>query len=171
MGARTLRILISFALVFGVFLYLASLQLKSLVPEKSEEEGILGGPIPGLTRWQLAKFKEGKDPQKFTETKGARTLDQTDHGAPVSYTSEVTDKDFVQATALWQLLAKQDGAQERFVKNVSAHIAGVQREWLRKAAYGESSSQPARFHANASQQCSLASIRISGAHSSPIGQA
>ncbi|MBX9572636.1 MAG: hypothetical protein K2X77_27320 [Candidatus Obscuribacterales bacterium] len=72
MGARTLRILISFALVFGVFLYLASLQLKSLVPEKSEEEGILGGPIPGLTRWQLAKFKEGKElfQKNFTAQEG-----------------------------------------------------------------------------------------------------
>lgn len=60
MGARKLRILISFALVFGIFLYLASLQLTSLVPQKSEDEGLLGGPVPGLTRWQRAKFDEGK---------------------------------------------------------------------------------------------------------------
>lgn len=61
MGARTLRLLISFAVVFGVFVYIASLQLNALVPVKTDEEGKLGGPIPGLTRWQTAKFKEGKE--------------------------------------------------------------------------------------------------------------
>ncbi|ETN37495.1 uncharacterized protein HMPREF1541_07117 [Cyphellophora europaea CBS 101466] len=81
------------------------------------------------------KFKSGKDAVKLAEVKGSRTLDQTDNGAPISYTSEVTDKDFEQATALWNLLAKQDGAQQRFVNNVAAHIAGVQRKWLRDAAF------------------------------------
>ena len=66
------------------------------------------------------------------------TLDQTSAGClPVAFASEVTDKDFEQATALWHVMGKQEGAQERFVDNVAAHIAGVQRDWLRKEAYGE----------------------------------
>lgn len=57
----------------------------------------------------------------------------------------MTDKDFVQATAHWKMLAKQDGAQKRLIDNAAAHIAGVQRKWLREAAYGESGAVvPAR---------------------------
>lgn len=76
MGARTLRMLVSLALVFGVFLYFASLQLTSLVPQKAENEGELGGPIPGLTRWQSAKFLEGKGlfQKQFTPQEGLGPL-------------------------------------------------------------------------------------------------
>ena len=56
---------------------------------------------------------------------------------PVSFTSEVTEKDFAQATALWELFGKQEGAQKRFVDNVSAHISGCKRKWIRDEAYGE----------------------------------
>ena len=71
------------------------------------------------------------------ENKGVRTLDQTSAGVPTAFASEVTDKDFEQATALWHLLAKQEGAQDRFVGNVAAHIAEVQRDWIRREAYGK----------------------------------
>ena len=58
-------------------------------------------------------------------TKNVGTYDQTSAGeAPVSFASEVTEKDFTQATALWQLIGKQKGAQKRFVDNASAHISG-----------------------------------------------
>lgn len=105
------------------------------------------------------KFKGGKDTMKFNGSQGARTLDQTNHGAPVSFTSEVTEKDFEQATALWHLLAKQGGAQGRFVKNVSAHIAGVQRKWLREAAFGKPREALLTTLADTPQQCSARLIR------------
>jgi catalase len=86
------------------------------------------------------KFISGKDQIKLNESKSVRTLDQTNAGAPVSFTSEVNDKDFEQATALWRLLARQEGAEGRLVNNASAHLAGVQRKWIRDEAYGKISA-------------------------------
>jgi CxxC motif-containing protein (DUF1111 family) len=60
MSARTLRLLIAFGLVFLVFVYLFSVQVKQTLPVKSPEEGLMGGPLPGLTLWQLSKFEEGR---------------------------------------------------------------------------------------------------------------
>ena len=60
MSERALRLLVSIGLVFAVFIYFVSAQLAQLLPQKSPEEGKLGGPVPGLTRWQLAKFEEGR---------------------------------------------------------------------------------------------------------------
>jgi hypothetical protein len=34
-------------------------------------------------------------------------------------------------------MGKQEGAQERFINNVSAHISGASEEWIRKEAYGK----------------------------------
>ncbi len=31
-----------------------------MLPVKAPDEGQIGGPVPGLSRWQLAKFREGK---------------------------------------------------------------------------------------------------------------
>ncbi|KAH9998040.1 catalase [Xylariaceae sp. FL0662B] len=56
-------------------------------------------------------------------------------GVPVSFSSEVTDKDFEQSTALWHVMGKQDGAQERLVNNLAAHISGAKTKWIRDAAY------------------------------------
>ena len=64
------------------------------------------------------------------------TLDRTHNSLPVAVASEVTDKDFEQATALWHVMAKQDGAQLRFVHNLSANLAEVTEWWLREEAYG-----------------------------------
>lgn len=47
----------------------------------------------------------------------------------------VADEDFVQANGLWEVLGRQPGQQENFVKNVSAHLCGA-HERVRKAAYG-----------------------------------
>lgn len=60
MTERSLRILIAALFVFGVFIYGLSLQVNQMLPVKSPDEGKLGGPISGLTRWQLNKFEEGK---------------------------------------------------------------------------------------------------------------
>ncbi|OTA64757.1 catalase-domain-containing protein [Hypoxylon sp. EC38] len=56
-------------------------------------------------------------------------------GMPVVFSSEVTDKDFEQSTALWNIMGKQEGAQERFVSNVSAHLSNAQTKWIRDEAY------------------------------------
>lgn len=69
---------------------------------------------------------------------------------PMAISTTVTDRDFEQATALWSnVMQKQDGAQVRFVENVSAHAAGVKDDKLRGKIYGEcntpSSIRPISF--------------------------
>ncbi|KAF4120844.1 catalase, partial [Geosmithia morbida] len=64
----------------------------------------------------------------------------TDHeewaGYITSYVSEVGPEDFQQATALWHVLAKNPGEQDRFVDNLSSHVAGVKDDRLRGMVYG-----------------------------------
>ncbi|MBX9688724.1 MAG: hypothetical protein K2X27_18600 [Candidatus Obscuribacterales bacterium] len=60
MSSRTLRLLISVCLVFGVFIYVLSSQIDSITPRKMANEGLPGGPLPGLTRWQQLRFEEGR---------------------------------------------------------------------------------------------------------------
>ncbi|KAL7629557.1 catalase A [Parahypoxylon ruwenzoriense] len=55
--------------------------------------------------------------------------------APVAFASEVTDADFEQAAALWRLMGAQDGAQDRLVGNVAAHLSGARTKWIRDEAY------------------------------------
>jgi catalase len=51
---------------------------------------------------------------------------------PVVFSSEMTDADYEQARAMWEkVLAKKDGAQDRFIDNLAAHVAQVKRPWLR----------------------------------------
>ncbi|KAL8748219.1 MAG: hypothetical protein Q9190_000038 [Brigantiaea leucoxantha] len=71
---------------------------------------------------------------KSTETK---TADHVQFSTPVAVASKVEDKDFEQATALWHIMGKQEGAQSRFVDNLSAHVSGVETKWLRQDVYGE----------------------------------
>jgi catalase len=48
------------------------------------------------------------------------------NGVVSTYTSEVTDEDFVQPREFWEkVLAKQPGAQDNFVANVVAHLGGA----------------------------------------------
>lgn len=52
--------------------------------------------------------------------------DEWVRGVVESYTSEVTDEDFVQPREFWErVLAAQEGAQEHFVTNVVAHLGGA----------------------------------------------
>lgn len=60
MSARSLRLLVAIAFVFTLFFYIASTQVNRMLPVKSTDEGLLGGPLPGLTRWQHEKFQEGR---------------------------------------------------------------------------------------------------------------
>ncbi|KAI1395384.1 catalase [Hypoxylon fuscum] len=66
-----------------------------------------------------------------------RTLEQAKTGneMPVVFSSEVTAKDFEQATALWNVMGRQEGAQQRFVSNVSAHLSAALTKWIRDEAY------------------------------------
>jgi catalase len=42
-----------------------------------------------------------------------------------SFSSEVTDEDYVQAKMLWNVMAKEDNAQDAFVENVSGNLKGA----------------------------------------------
>ncbi|KAI1383442.1 catalase [Hypoxylon trugodes] len=107
-----------------------------------------GDPNYVGTKIKPVRFlKTGQDgvtqPTARGETNGsiqnekASTLDQPafGNGFPVSFSSEVTDQDFEQSTALWHVMEKQEGAQERFVDNVSAHISATQTQWIRDETY------------------------------------
>lgn len=59
-------------------------------------------------------------------------------GEVLSYTSSVTALDFEQATALWKVIGREHGHQERFISNVAASISGVTDRRLRSAVYRKS---------------------------------
>jgi catalase len=77
-------------------------------------------------------------PDHSMEQPKAKSQDHAQHTTPSPVFTVVTEKDFEQATALWTLMGKQDGAQNRFVGNAAAHIAGVTTRDLRERAYGMS---------------------------------
>ncbi|KAH7015813.1 catalase-like domain-containing protein [Ilyonectria destructans] len=69
-------------------------------------------------------------PIKFQGTVGANGNAAGGHqqwvaGAINSYTSELTDDDFAQPRAFWNLLAKQEGQQEHLVNNVAGHLGSA----------------------------------------------
>jgi catalase len=55
-------------------------------------------------------------------------------GAAVSFLSEVTDEDYVQANGLWEVLGKQPGQQDNYVNNVAGHLSAA-KEDTRKRTY------------------------------------
>ncbi len=59
-------------------------------------------------------------------------------GKVSAFTSEVTDEDFVQAAALWEVFGK-DGVQDNFVYNVCQHLRGAAPH-VQKETFGELSS-------------------------------
>lgn len=63
-------------------------------------------------------------------------------GEVLSYTSSVTALDFEQATALWKVIGREHGHQERFISNVAASISGVTDRRLRSAVYRKSQVTP-----------------------------
>ena len=96
------------------------------------------------TRVKPLKFREGGGRVRMAgdgdgkgDGEGVRTtLDYSTAGLPTSCATEVTERDFEQARGLWGVMGKQEGARERFVGNVAAHVAGVERGWIREEAYG-----------------------------------
>lgn len=71
----------------------------------------------------------------------ARSLSgHTEHeqwvGEVSAYTSEITAEDFVQPAALWEVLGREPGHQDRVINNLVGSISGVQSPKLRHAVYG-----------------------------------
>ncbi|CAI7594200.1 unnamed protein product [Penicillium pancosmium] len=56
-------------------------------------------------------------------------------GEVSAYTSEITDDDFVQPAALWEVIGRESGHQDRVIENLVGSIKGVKYPELRKAAY------------------------------------
>ncbi|KAI1470113.1 catalase [Daldinia caldariorum] len=76
---------------------------------------------------------DGEEHSKGSERRLDRALPGS--GVPVVFSSEVTDKDFEQSTALWHVMGTQEGAQQRLVGNLSAHISAAQTQWIRDDVY------------------------------------
>lgn len=49
-------------------------------------------------------------------------------GAAVSFLSEVTDEDYVQAKGLWDVLGRTPGQQDNFIGNVSGHLCAAKKD-------------------------------------------
>lgn len=64
----------------------------------------------------------------------------TDHekwiGEVSAYTSEISREDFVQPAALWEVIGREPGHQDRVIQNLAGSISGVQSPKLRDAVYG-----------------------------------
>lgn len=63
-------------------------------------------------------------------------------GEVCNYTSTVDDKDLEQATALWKVLGREPGQQDRYVDNVAVTVQGVTNAKLRDKVYGMCYSSP-----------------------------
>jgi len=76
--------------------------------------------------------------------KGGGLSTLTEHekwiGEVSSFTSEVGPEDFEQAAALWQVLGREPGHQDRFVGNVAGHLSKATNSKLRVKVYGMCSS-------------------------------
>ena len=100
----------------------------------------VGAKLRPTKFYHAAKELNGVEPRKIqappSKTGGQARLDQAQQLLPVSFATEATSKDFEQATALWHVMRKQAGAQERFIDNAAAHIAEVTLVWLRNEVYG-----------------------------------
>jgi catalase len=63
----------------------------------------------------------------------------TDHekwvGEVSAHTSEITDADFVQPAALWEVIGWEPGHQDRLIDNLVSSVKGVKYTELRKAVY------------------------------------
>jgi hypothetical protein len=57
-------------------------------------------------------------------------------GEVCTFQSHVTDEDFVQPAALWDVIGREAGHQQRFFGNVAIHLCQVKHPSLRQAVYG-----------------------------------
>jgi catalase len=73
-------------------------------------------------------FRPLEQPRTFAPTQEAWA------GTATNFKSGVTDEDFVQPRALWEVLGRTPGQQDNFIYNVSSHLQGAD-ERVRKATY------------------------------------
>lgn len=89
--------------------------------------------------------------QDVKETKAAALSLHADHskwvGQVAAFTSEIADVDFIQPAALWQVIGRDDGHQERVIENLASSIKQVKYPDLREAVYSEFET--------ASEQCDM----------------
>lgn len=64
-------------------------------------------------------------------------------GEVTTFTSHITDKDFIQPAALWEVIGREPGHQDRVIANLAGSIREVKSHKLRNAVY--SMSKP-RIH-------------------------
>ena len=57
-------------------------------------------------------------------------------GEVSTFTSEISDADFVQPAALWEVIGRDPGHQDRLIENLVSSVKGVKYPELRKAVYG-----------------------------------
>ncbi|OQE31952.1 hypothetical protein PENSTE_c001G02881 [Penicillium steckii] len=56
-------------------------------------------------------------------------------GEVSAFTSEISDADFVQPAALWEVIGRDPGHQDRLIENLVGSVKGVKYPELRKAVY------------------------------------
>lgn len=81
----------------------------------------------------------------FPEVKGVNPESlslHTEHekwvGEVAAYSSRIKDDDFVQPAALWDVIGRDPGHQERTIGNLAGSISGVKSPRLRNEVYGSS---------------------------------
>ena len=89
------------------------------------------------TVWQESSNQQKERPKMQNAAIEPEAADHVRITTPVAVASKAENADFEQATALWRIMSKQDGAQGRFVDNLAAHISEVQTPWLRDEVYGK----------------------------------
>lgn len=66
-------------------------------------------------------------------------------GEVLSYASETVPEDYEQPRALWAVLGKYPGHQDRFVGNVADNVSRVKNSKLRQMVYGMCLTPPSSF--------------------------
>jgi hypothetical protein len=57
-------------------------------------------------------------------------------GEVTTYTSHINDDDFIQPAALWKVIGRDPGHQDRTIDNLAGSISGVKSPKLRNEVYG-----------------------------------
>ncbi|BAE57564.1 unnamed protein product [Aspergillus oryzae RIB40] len=77
--------------------------------------------------------------QEVKNSGAARLSGLTEHekwvGEVTNFQSHITDDDFVQPAALWEVIGREPGHQDRTIANLSGHIKNVRSPQLRNAVY------------------------------------
>lgn len=72
-----------------------------------------------------------------SETLSLHTEHEKWTGEVSAFTSHITDADFVQPAALWEVIGREPGHQDRVIENLVGSVQGVKYPELRKAVYGK----------------------------------